>query len=186
LKEYPSFKRKFRPYQANYHQATPQRELVQMFRENCMPDKIAVRVKKAEDMPTAWRIMDAVYDNSLAFIKDLMQEIRAVPGFKEEECEKMMEYYILLQSHIAEADKADVGAMLLILANIADMTRTQREGASLRDGRQDGLQRLPRGRTEWPGKLRGWRVRGQWRNADKPSGAGIVRGGHQAGVGPSQ
>jgi hypothetical protein len=123
FKEYPSFKRKFRTYQANYHQATPQRELAQMFRENCLPDKIALRVKKAEDMLTTWRIMDAVYDNPLAFIKDLMQEIKAVPEFREDESEKMMEYYMLLQSHIAEADKADVGAMLLIPANIADMTR---------------------------------------------------------------
>ena len=49
FKEYPSFKRKFRTYQANYHQATPQRELVQMFRENCLPDKIASSIKKAED-----------------------------------------------------------------------------------------------------------------------------------------
>jgi hypothetical protein len=32
-----------------------------------------------------------------------------VSEFKEEDCEKMMEYYMLLQSHIAEADKADVG-----------------------------------------------------------------------------
>jgi hypothetical protein len=64
-----------------------------------------------------------VYDNPLAFIRDLMQEIKAVPEFREEESEKMMEYYMLLQSHIAEADKADVGAMLLIPANIADMTR---------------------------------------------------------------
>jgi hypothetical protein len=48
FKEYPSFKRKFRTYQANYHQATPQRELAQMFRENCLPDKIALRVRKAE------------------------------------------------------------------------------------------------------------------------------------------
>jgi hypothetical protein len=58
-----------------------------MFRENCLPDKIAVRVKKAEDMLTAWRIMDAIYNNPLAFIKDLMQQIRAVPEFREEECE---------------------------------------------------------------------------------------------------
>jgi hypothetical protein len=135
FKEYPSFKRKFRTYQANYHQATPQRELAQMFRENCLPDKIAVRVKKAEDMLTAWRIMDAVYDNPLAFIKDLMQEIRAVPEFREEECEKMLEYYMLLQSHIAKADKADVDTMLLIPANIADMTRTlpYAEGKQWRD-----------------------------------------------------
>jgi hypothetical protein len=122
FKEYPSF-RKFRTYQANYHQATPQRELAQMFRENCLPDKIALRVRKAEDMLTTWRIMDAVYYNPLAIIKDLMQEIKAVPEFREDDSEKMMEYYMLLQSHIAEADKADVGAMLLIPANIADMTR---------------------------------------------------------------
>jgi hypothetical protein len=90
FKEYPSFKRKFRTYQANYHQATPQRELAQMFRENCLPDKIAIRIKKAEDMLTARWILDAVYDNPLAFIRDLMQEIRAVSEFKEEDCEKMM------------------------------------------------------------------------------------------------
>jgi hypothetical protein len=86
-------------------------------------------------MLTAWRILDAIYDNPLAFIKDLMQEIRAVPEFREEECEKMMEYYMLLQSHIPEADKADVGAMLLIPANIADMTRTlpYAEGKRWRD-----------------------------------------------------
>jgi hypothetical protein len=66
-----------------------------MFRENCLPDKIAVRIKKAEDMLTAWWILDAIYDNPLAFIKDLMQEIRAVPEFREEDCEKMMEYYML-------------------------------------------------------------------------------------------
>jgi hypothetical protein len=65
-------------------------------------------------MLTTWRIMDAVYDNLVAFIKDLMQEIKAVPEFREDESEKMMEYYMLLQLHIAEADKADVGA---------DMTR---------------------------------------------------------------
>ncbi len=33
-------------------------------------------------------------------------------------------YYMLLQSHIAMTDKADVGATLLIPANIVDMTRT--------------------------------------------------------------
>jgi hypothetical protein len=80
-------------------------------------------------MLTAWRVMDAIYDNPLAFIKDLMQEIRAVPEFREEECEKLMEYFMLLQSpHIAEANKADVGAMVLIPANIADMTRSRRSG----------------------------------------------------------
>ncbi len=42
---------------------------------------------------------------------------------------------MLLQSHIAEADKVDVGAMLLIPANIADMTRIlpYAEGKQWRD-----------------------------------------------------
>jgi hypothetical protein len=86
-------------------------------------------------MLTAWRILDAIYDNPLACIKDLMQEIRAEPEFREEDCEKLMEYYMLRQSHIAEDDKADVGAMLLIPANIADMTQTlpYAEGKRWRD-----------------------------------------------------
>jgi hypothetical protein len=51
-----------------------------------------------------------------------MQEIQAVSTLKEEKSKKVMEYYVLLQSHIAEADKCDRGGMLLMLANIEDMT----------------------------------------------------------------
>ena len=51
FKEYPAFKRKFRTYQRNYHQLTPQRELVQLFRENCLPASVAMKVKKVEDPP---------------------------------------------------------------------------------------------------------------------------------------
>jgi hypothetical protein len=51
-----------------------------------------------------------------------MQEIRAMTTFKEEESEKVMEYYLFLQSHIAQADKSDCIGMLLMPANIEDMT----------------------------------------------------------------
>jgi hypothetical protein len=34
-------------------------------------------------------------------------------------------YYVLLQSHITEADKADLGGMLLISANIAEMVQRE-------------------------------------------------------------
>jgi hypothetical protein len=44
LKKYPAFKRKFRMYQNNYHRLTPQRELVQMFREMCLPERVAARI----------------------------------------------------------------------------------------------------------------------------------------------
>jgi hypothetical protein len=51
-----------------------------MFREDSLPDKIAVRVRKAEDMLTAWRVMDAIYDNPLAFIKDLSRRSGQCPS----------------------------------------------------------------------------------------------------------
>ncbi len=42
----------------------------------------------------------------MAFIKDLMQEIRGFSMIKEAEDERLMDYYVLLQSHIEEANKA--------------------------------------------------------------------------------
>jgi hypothetical protein len=37
---YPAFKRKWQSYYRNHHQLTPQRELVQLFRENCLHEKL--------------------------------------------------------------------------------------------------------------------------------------------------
>jgi hypothetical protein len=74
-------------------------------------------------MPADLALLDMFNDNPLTFIPDLMQDIRAVSEIKEDEYEKTIEYYVLLQSHIAEADKVNLGGMLLIPANIADMTR---------------------------------------------------------------
>jgi hypothetical protein len=41
----------------------------------CLPDKIAMCIKKAESREVAWRVLDAFYNNPMAFIKDLVQEI---------------------------------------------------------------------------------------------------------------
>ncbi len=49
-RDYPAFKRKFASFQANYHYSTPTRELVQQFRDMCLPKKIAARIKSAETM----------------------------------------------------------------------------------------------------------------------------------------
>ena len=83
FKDYPAFRRKFRIYQRNYHQLTPQRELVQMFHENCLPEKVAERVKKVEDMAAAWRMLDTFYDDPVQFARDLLQDVLAVPKIKE-------------------------------------------------------------------------------------------------------
>jgi hypothetical protein len=123
FKEYPAFKRKFRTYQDNYHRLTPQRELVQMFREMCLPERVAARIRRAESMPVAWAILDTFYNDPVQFARDLMQDIQAVQKIRENEFEKLLEYYILLQGHIAEGDKADQGDMLLIPANIEEMVQ---------------------------------------------------------------
>jgi hypothetical protein len=50
FRDYPAFKRKFESFQMNYHRGTPTRELFQQFREMCLPEKIAARIKLAETM----------------------------------------------------------------------------------------------------------------------------------------
>jgi hypothetical protein len=37
----------------NYHRSTPTRELFQQFREMCLPEKIASKIKSAETMKNA-------------------------------------------------------------------------------------------------------------------------------------
>ncbi len=43
-----------------------------------------------------------------------MQEIRSVSAIKDREEKGLMDYYVLLQSHIEEARRADLEEMLLI------------------------------------------------------------------------
>jgi hypothetical protein len=102
-RDYTTFKRKFQSFQANYHYVTPSRELVQQFREICLPEKVATQIRKVESMETAWRRLDALHKDETAFIKDLMQEIRSVSVIKDGEDERLMDYYVLLQSHLEEA-----------------------------------------------------------------------------------
>jgi hypothetical protein len=89
-----AFKRKFQSFQANYHYGTPSRELVQQFREICLPEKVATQIRKVESMETAWKRLDALPKDETAFIKDLMQEIRSVSVIKDGE------------SHLEEARRA--------------------------------------------------------------------------------
>jgi hypothetical protein len=59
FRDYQAFKRKFESFRANYHRGTLKQELFQQFREMCLPEKIATRLKSAETMETAWSRLDA-------------------------------------------------------------------------------------------------------------------------------
>jgi hypothetical protein len=76
-KNYPVFWRKWRSDEKHHHWLTPQEELVQLFRENCMREEIAHRIRKKETMTEAWAWarLDILYNDRLLFIRDLMQEI---------------------------------------------------------------------------------------------------------------
>jgi hypothetical protein len=82
----------------------------------CLPEKITAKLKSAETMETAWVRLDAWFRDRGLFIKDLMQDIKNVPLIKDGDDERLMDYYVMLQSHIAEARNADLLEMLLIPA----------------------------------------------------------------------
>jgi hypothetical protein len=123
FRDYPAFKRKFAFFRANYHRGTPTRELFQQFRELCLPEKIAAKLKTAETMETSWVRLDAWFGDRSLFIEDLMQDIKNVTPIKDGDNERLMDYYlyVMLQSHIAEARNAGLLGMLLIPANLEMM-----------------------------------------------------------------
>jgi hypothetical protein len=61
LKEYPKFRRRRHTFQNLYHNWTPQRELVNLFRENCLEKKVADRLRSEETMAGCWRVLDPFY-----------------------------------------------------------------------------------------------------------------------------
>ncbi len=94
FRDYPAFKRKFESFQIHYHRGTPSRELFQQFREMCLPEKLAAKIKSAETMENAWIRLDAWFRDKSLVIKDLMQDIRSVTPIKDGDDERLMDYYV--------------------------------------------------------------------------------------------
>jgi hypothetical protein len=121
LKEYPKFRRRWHTFQNLYHNATPQREIVNLFRENCLEKKVADRLRCEETMAGCWRVLDPFYSRPTQFAQDLMSEITATKRIQFSEYEKLFEYYALLRANIKEAKKANLMEALLTQANVALM-----------------------------------------------------------------
>jgi hypothetical protein len=107
FRDYPAFKRKFESFWANYHRGTLTQELFQQFREMCLSEKIAAWIKSAETMENPWIRLDNWFGDKSLFIKDLMQDIKNVALIKDGDDERLMDYYVMLQAHIAEAPIKD-------------------------------------------------------------------------------
>jgi hypothetical protein len=121
LKEYPKFRRRRHTFQDLYHKATPQRELVNLFRENCLEKTEADRLGCEETMAGCWRVLDPFYSRPTQYAQDLMSEITATRKIQHSEYEKLFEYYALIRGNITEARKANLMEALLTQANIALM-----------------------------------------------------------------
>jgi hypothetical protein len=70
------------------------------------------------DHENAWIRLEAWFRDKSLFIKDLMQDIKSVTPIKDGDDERLIDYYVTLQAHIAEARNADALDMLLIPANV--------------------------------------------------------------------
>jgi hypothetical protein len=121
LKEYPKIRRRWHTFQDLYHKATPQRELVNLFRENCLEKKVADQLRCEETMAGCWRVLDPFYSRPTQYAQDLMAEITATRRIQHLEYEKLFEYYALLRGNITEARKANLMEALLTQANIVLM-----------------------------------------------------------------
>jgi hypothetical protein len=121
LKDYPKFRRRWHTFQDLYHKATPQRELVNLFRENCLEKKVADRLRCEETMAGCWRVLDPFYSRPTQYAQDLMSEITVTRKIQHSEYEKLFEYYAFIRGNITEARKANLEETLLTQANIALM-----------------------------------------------------------------
>jgi hypothetical protein len=138
FKNYPAFERKWESYEKHHHRLTPQRQLVQLFHENCMSEEMAHRIRRMETMAEAWARLDTSYNNPTLFINELALEVQAIPKINDLEFQKQLEYYELLKDNMDEADKANRKDLFLTFASIDKMTQAlpQREEILWREARK--------------------------------------------------
>ncbi len=74
-------------------------------------------------MAKAWAKLDRIYRNGQLFCAELRQEIQACPRIEEEEYEKQLNHYVLIQNSINEADEENLGDLFLDPDGIEEITQ---------------------------------------------------------------
>jgi hypothetical protein len=88
-----------------------------------MSEEIAQDSGIGGTMAEAWAKLDRIYRNDQLFCAELRQEIQACPRIKEQEYERQLYHYMLIQNSIDEADKENLGDLFLDLDGIEEMTQ---------------------------------------------------------------
>ncbi len=74
-------------------------------------------------MAEAWAKLETIYHNDQLFCAELRQEIQACPRIKEQEYERQLDHYVLIQNSIDEADKENLGDLFLDLDGKEEITQ---------------------------------------------------------------
>jgi hypothetical protein len=102
FKGYPKFQRRWHTFQSIQYNLTPQRELVHLFRDNCMDKKVADRIRSEETMGECWRLLDSFYNRPAQFAQNLLNDASSFKKMLSTEYEKLREYYVLLRTNGGE------------------------------------------------------------------------------------
>jgi hypothetical protein len=110
-------------FQSIHFNLTPQRELVHLFRDNCMDKKVADRIRSAETMAAYWRMLDLFFDQPGQFAQYLLADVSMFKKIHVQytDYERLLEYYVLLQANIKEVRNAGLLNILLSAVNVGIM-----------------------------------------------------------------
>jgi hypothetical protein len=116
--DYRPFRTKCLLFQETYHKVTPQKPLVNMFREWNLAERVACHIKGAEDMSTAWRMLDAVYNGAPRTI-DRALEDGGMFRPQEEESEEDSEAEAISEEQPALLRARGAAAVRIVDAEVA-------------------------------------------------------------------
>jgi hypothetical protein len=116
---YRLFRTKCRFFQETYYKVTPQKSLVDMFREWNLAEEVACHIKGAEDMSKAWRMLDAVYDDAPAQTNDQMPETVKMHEPQEAESEEGSEAEAVSERQLAPPQARGATTFRIVDAEVA-------------------------------------------------------------------
>ncbi len=117
--DYRSFRAKCQFFQGTYHRATPQKSLVDMFREWNLSEEVACHVKGAGDMSVAWRMLDAVYDDTPGQTNSQMPEAGRMLELQEVESEEGSEAETASERQLVPPQAGRETAFRIVNAKVA-------------------------------------------------------------------
>ncbi len=117
--DYRSFRAKCQLFHETYHRVTPQKSLVDMFREWNLAEEVARHIKGAGNMQAAWGMLDAVYDGAPIQMKNQGSEVGRAPELQGVERAERMEAGAAGEERPAPPKAGGEAVSKTMIANVA-------------------------------------------------------------------